>query len=327
MNSKALPPEVSILIVAYNSQAIIAACLASIPPGCMQHSYEVLLIDNGDGLTQALVAAQFPEVIIVPSRGNVGFAAGNNLLAAQAQGRYLLLLNPDVVLKPEAIDHLCVAASTRSAASAWGGVTLDRDDQPDLGNTVHVPSLREMASRLLGRSIAGSGVLVGVREDAPVSVLSGSFVMLARPAWDEVGGLDDRYFLYCEEVDLFYRLAQGGHRFWRISAARAYHDIGHGEVLTPRRLLYRAAGNMQFVRLHWSKPRQMLAFILTWAAAWQRLIAGLVFGRWSLRLRTLGECHRDMALRPDLWRSGYDPELGLLARMRRQTGTALNSRA
>lgn len=309
-------PDLSILVVAYNSQAIIGECLASIAPACTRFAYEVLLIDNGDGATADVVAAQFPQVAIVPSQGNVGFAAGNNLLAAQARGRFLLLLNPDVQLKPEAIDRLMEAAHRYPQAAAWGGVTLDRDDRPDLGNTVHIPSLREMASRTLGRSIAGRRQPTGLNEDTQVDVLSGSFVMFSRAAWDEVGGLDDRYFLYCEEVDLFYRLAQRGYRFWRIGSSRVYHDIGHGEVLTAKRMLYRAAGNMEFVRLHWPKGKQWLAFLLTWLGAWQRLIVGQLAGSWAPRLKVVGESHRDIALHPHFWRHGYHPQRGLLARLR-----------
>lgn len=317
MSAPSSTPDVSIMVVAYNSQAIIGNCLASIAGACEQHSYEVLLVDNGDGGSASLVAERFPDVRIVPSRGNIGFAGGNNLLAKEARGRFLLLLNPDVVLKPAAIDRLMAATRTYPDAAAWGGVTLDQDDQPDLGNTVHVPSLREMTSRLLGRSIAARAGQIGIDQDAQVEVLSGSFVMFARPQWDEVGGLDDRYFLYCEEVDLFYRLAQRGYRFWRIGSSRAYHCIGHGETFSARRLLYRAAGTMQFVRLHWPQSRQALAFLLLWLGACQRFVAGRLVGRWKPRLRTLGESHRDIALRPGLWRHGYDPERGLLARLGR----------
>ena len=310
------PPVLSILVVAYNSQAIIGDCLASIPAACTRYAYEVLLIDNGDGATADLVAAQFPQVRIVPSQGNVGFAAGNNLLAAQAKGQFLLLLNPDVVLLPVAIDLLLDATQTYPGAAAWGGVTLDREGRPDLGNTVHVPSLREMASRTLGRSIAARRQTIGFDEDTRVDVLSGSFVMFARTAWDEVGGLDDRYFLYCEEVDLFYRLAQRGYGFWRVGAARGYHYIGHGEALSAKRMLYRAAGNMQFARLHWPKGKQHFAVLLTWLGAWQRLIVGRLIGRWVPRLGQVGECHRDIALHPSQWRHGYDPQRGLLAHLR-----------
>lgn len=315
MNAQPLLPDVSIMVVAYNSASIISACLKSIPLACRNHEYEVLLIDNGDGATEALVAEDFPHVRIVPSKGNVGFAAGNNLLAGSARGRHLLLLNPDVELKPEAIDRLLEATKIYPTASAWGGVTLDRNDHPDLGNTVHAPSLQEMASRIIGLSSAATSPLVGVDEDARVDVLSGSFAMFTRAAWDEVGGLDERYFLYCEEVDLFYRLAQRGHTFWRITNSRACHDIGHGEALTSTRMLFRAAGNMQFAKLHWSRRDQILAFMLTWLSSVQRLAAGRIVGWLRPRLKTVGESHRDIALRPHYWRHGYDPKCGLLSHM------------
>lgn len=316
MNVLSQSPDVSVLIVAYNSAAVISGCIASIPQACTQHSYEVLLIDNGDSSTEALVAAAFPHVRIVPSKGNVGFAAGNNLLAAEAQGRHLLLLNPDVELKPNALDRLLEAASTYASASAWGGVTLDRNDQPDLGNTVHVPSLREMASRVFGRSSASGAPLLGVDNDAQVDVLSGSFVMFRRSAWDEVGGLDDRYFLYCEEVDLFYRLAQRGHTFWRISTARGFHDIGHGESASPMRQLYLHAGIMQFVKLHWSKPKQVLAVVLIWLGAAERFFAGKIFSVFSSSAQGLVDKHRLIVLRTSYWRHGYDPQRGLLSKLR-----------
>jgi len=315
VSQRADRPDVSILIVAYNSRAVIAACLRSIPASITRHSSEILLIDNGDGTTADLVAREFPDVLIVPSRGNVGFATGNNLLAGKARGRHLLLLNPDVVLKPAAVDRLLDATRAYPDAAAWGGVTLDEKDRPDLGNTVHVPSLREMASRTLGRSIAARGAQIALEEDTEVAALSGSFVMFARDAWDEVGGLDDRYFLYCEEVDLFYRLAKRGYSFWRIVEARGFHDIGHGGTWSTTRMLYRAAGNMQFVRTHWRRHAQLCAFVLVWLGAWQRLVAGRLLGRWKPRMKIVGESYRDMALKPNYWRYGYDPELGLQARL------------
>lgn len=317
MSDSHAAPDVSILVVAYNSQAIIAACLASIPAACTRFDYEVLLIDNGDGATADLVAAKFPQVRIVPSQGNVGFAAGNNLLAAQAKGPFLLLLNPDVVLKPAAIDRLLEATRTYPDAAAWGGVTLDRDDRPDLGNNVHIPSLREMASRTLGRSIAGRNGKGAITTDVQVEALSGSFVMFARGAWDEVGGLDDRYFLYCEEVDLFYRLGQRGYRFWKIADSRANHDIGHGESASPHRELYLNAGVIQFTRMHWSKSESLSAFVLIWLSSLQRLIMGRLMGWLRPSLKTAAEKQRLVALKPHYWGHGYDRKRGLLAKLRR----------
>ncbi|EAQ28209.1 hypothetical protein NAP1_11458 [Erythrobacter sp. NAP1] len=309
-------PTISVLVVAYNSADVIDACLRSIAPACRNHSFEVLFVDNGDGSTEARVADDFPWVQIVPSQGNVGFAAGNNLLAAHADGEYLLLLNPDAELEAEALDALMHGAKEHHEAAAWGGVTLNRDGQPDLSNTVCLPSLGEMASRVVGRSSAAVAIHQDFTRDARVDVLSGSFVMFSRSAWDEVGGLDASYFLYSEEVDLFYRLGQKGYSFWRIGKARGYHDLGHGEPLSETRLLYRAAGTMQFARLHWSKMHQLLAFLLLWAGAWQRYLVGLLIGSWKSHYRLVGTSHRSIALRPSLWRHGYHPIKGLLAQTR-----------
>ena len=316
MTQSPTSPTVSILIVAYNSAAVIAPCIASIPQACGRHDFEILMVDNGDGSTEALVAASFPDVIIVPSQGNVGFAGGNNLLADEARGRFLLLLNPDVVLEAEAIDLLLESAATADpSVVAWGGVTLDRAGNPDYGNTVHIPSLREMASRTLGRSSAVGRGQIGIDADAQVAVLSGSFALFRRTAWDEVDGLDARYFLYCEEVDLFYRLSLRGYKFWRVAKSRGFHDIGHGQAISPERMLYRAAGNMQFARQHWNGTKQILAFVLTWLGAWQRVIVGWLVGRWIPHLQTVGTSHRDIAMRPGHWRFGYDPDRGLLAKL------------
>lgn len=308
--------DVSILVVGYNSTGLIEICLRSIPAACTRYRYEILLVDNGDGSTEELVRAKFPEVRIVPSLGNVGFAAGNNLLAKQAKSRKLLLLNPDVELKAAALDLLMDATITYPSSVAWGGVTLDQDDRPDLGNTVHVPSLGEMASRVFWRSNAARDLPLGPDCNAQVEVLSGSFVLFDREAWNEVGGLDERYFLYCEEVDLFYRLAKRGFSFWRIGAARANHYIGHGEAISATRMLYRAAGTMQFARLHWSSLSQNLAFLFLWLGAWQRLIVGRLIGWCIPHFKNVGESHRVLALRPALWRYGYDPAKGLLTRMK-----------
>ena len=224
-------PAVSILIVAYNSADLIAACLDSIPPACTRHDYEILLVDNGDGSTEALVRSAYPDVRIVPSKGNVGFAAGNNWLASHARSDRFLILNPDMELKPGSIDALQDGAALHPDAGAWGGVTVDAEGMPDSGNAIAMPSMVEFASAALGRSIVGNSKFKGVERDAEVDVLIGGFVMFDRTAWEKAQGFDEGYFLYCEEVDLYYRLNRLGYRFWRMIEELSQIGIGFQKFL------------------------------------------------------------------------------------------------
>lgn len=317
MTKTSQKPAVSILVVAYQSAALISACLNSIKLACTKARYEVLLIDNGDGSTESLVRGDFPDVRIIASRGNIGFAAANNALADHATAPLLLLANPDIEMSAGAVDALLEATARYPDAAAWGGVTLGRDGRPDIGNSVHVPSLGEMASRLLGRSNFRLDPDDSLDRDERVDALSGGFVMFSRSIWEAAGGLDERYFLYCEEVDLFHRLAQQGHHFWRIGNARAFHDIGHGHESSPLRELYLCAGNMQFTRLHWSRFRSVLAFLLIWSMSVQRVIAGGLLGFASPSLKRAARKHRLVATRPHFWLHGYDQKRGLLAKLNR----------
>ncbi|WP_340588362.1 glycosyltransferase family 2 protein [Erythrobacter alti] len=308
-------PEVSILVVAYNSQKLIERCIEAVAHASQRTRVEILFVDNGDGGSQALVEERFPYVRIITSQGNIGFARGNNLLAEHACAPYLLLLNPDMFLCEEAIDILVDAARRHSEAAAWGGVTMDDAGQPDVGNAIAIPSLLEFASAALGHSLAGHRASHDYDQDRKVRVLSGGFVMLSREAWDEAGGLDGKFFLYCEEVDLFYRLERQGYDLWHISHARAMHEMAHGDHLSARRLLYRSAGTMQFLRKHWSPPARFLGAGLLWLAAFERYFAGKLLGRLRPDLARLGEAYRLMATRPELWLAGYDPQRGLTARL------------
>ncbi|MEM6475494.1 MAG: glycosyltransferase family 2 protein [Pseudomonadota bacterium] len=308
-------PRLSIFIVAYHSAELIAECIQAIGPASTKQSFEILLVDNGDGSTEAVVSENFPEVKIIQSRGNIGFAAGNNWLAQHALADLYLLLNPDMVLAPGAIDALVTASEEHADAAAWGGVSLDKSGIPDTGNALIIPSLTDLLSTAIGRSNNANPPSADLQRDSMVDVLMGGFVMFRKSAWDEVGGLDERFFLYCEEVDLFYRLAQRGHSFWRVAGARGVHDAGHGEAFSPRRNLYRVAGIVEFARRHWRSAAVVCAVALIWIAAAGRFVVGAVFGRWRTRLKLLGKANARIAAQPRLWAYGYDPQRGLLAQL------------
>ncbi|MDY7098698.1 MAG: glycosyltransferase family 2 protein [Pseudomonadota bacterium] len=314
-------PTVSILIVAYNSAALIERCISAIAPACRKQSFEVLLVDNGDGSTEALVTERFPEVRIIPTRGNIGFAAGNNWLAEHARSDYLLLLNPDMVLFENAIDALFEGVAAHPNAGAWGGISVDSDGTPNSGNAIPIPSLGEFASRAMGRSREEGLPPERLLNDAQVNVLMGGFMMLPRKAWAEVAGLDERYFLYCEEVDLLHRLESKGYTFWRIAGARGEHEAFHGQSHSPMRALYSTAGKVEFMRAHWSTPRRYLGTALLWLGTFERFLAGKLLGSSRPNLAKRADASRYVALQPSLWMNGYHPTKGLMAQLTRRGGS------
>jgi len=312
-------PTVSVLVVAFNSRALIGRCLKHIFDAAPGTAIEVLFVDNGTDGTQELVAEEFPDVRIVQSSGNVGFAAANNALAQHAQGEFLLLVNPDLFLRPRAIDILVAGARRHPDAVAWGGITIFADGNPDTGNAIAIPSLKEFASMALGRSLAGQVNAADFQRDAPVNVLCGGLVMVSREAWNRIGGMDETFFLYCEEVDFFVRLREQGYSLYRIAEARGEHLIAHGGNLSPRRLMFKTAGTMQFLQKHWPAPKRTLGGVLLWLAAFERFLAGKMVGRWKPRFAQIGEAYSDVALKPHLWWHGYDRDKGYKAWLDRKT--------
>ncbi|MBC9032798.1 glycosyltransferase family 2 protein [Sphingomonas sp. JC676] len=311
-------PLVSILIVAFRSSDFIAECLLGVRRSAANTPHEILLIDNGDDGTEALVRAQFPEVRIVPSEGNIGFGAGNNRLAAQARAPRLLLINPDALPHGAAIDDLVEFARAHPEAAAWGGRSLSPDGTLDAANFLVLPRMWDFLKAPLGslRSLASGGLPAGATAPGYVDVLSGGFMMVRADIWRELGGFDESFFLYSEEIDLFKRMKDLGHRAIVTPHVAVVHDAGGGEALSPTRFIYRTAGQMHYARKHFGGPGAFATACALWLVA-ARYVAGAAIAAPLMpsrgeRLRAVGRGWRGVLLNPTKWWGGY--------RGRRQAG-------
>lgn len=309
-------PDVSVLIVAFKSQDFILDCIESIYRHTARTAFEVLVIDNSDDGTAELLAERAPEVRVVPNKENLGFGRGNNRLAEAARGKRLLLLNPDTWLTDDAIDRLDNFAQLRPEAGAWGGLTITPDGELDAGNRLVFPTLRRLMRWTLGDGAAlEEGGLPGRdrtpgKTPGPVDVLPGGFMMVRRDVWDALGGFDEEFFLYSEEIDFFLRLKRAGFAAWATPHAVVVHDAGSGDRGSPQRLLYRTKGQMHYVRKHWSGPRARAALALLWIGFTWRWLAGLTLGVWSPRDRAQDwrrkrRAYGGLAFRPWRWWRGY----------------------
>jgi GT2 family glycosyltransferase len=225
-------PTVSIIIVSYQSRETIGACLASVAAHAGV-SVETIMVDNAssDG-APGLVQDCFPCVRVLQEARNRGFAAACNRGARLATAPYLLFLNPDAELRPGALSSLeqHLAGSPRVAAAGPRFVYPDGREQD---SAFTYPSLlmtwleffprpgRLLHTRLNGRITSPDGAPVAV--DHPL----GACMLVRRSAWDEVGPFDERFFLYCEEVDWCMRAKDRG---WTIAHVPAATVVHHGGI-------------------------------------------------------------------------------------------------
>ncbi|WAT17035.1 glycosyltransferase family 2 protein [Aurantiacibacter sp. MUD11] len=300
-------PVVSIMIVAYQALDVISNCLTSIATSRTSAAYEVLMIDNGTDGTTDYVRNEFPDVQIIPSRGNIGFGAGNNAIAEHANGTYLLLLNPDTVVQPDAIDELLDFAAKHDEAIAWGGVINSPDGAPDVSNFLRLPSLTQLIYAALGVERLYSRMHHDLSNDPIIQreVLCGAFFLIKSTEYRRIGGFDESFFLYSEEMDFFARIAKEGGTVLATPNSKIIHLIGTSGTMSEERALYKAQGMMHFAHKHWSKPKIFLAAFLIWLAAFERAIIGLTQIDRSSRVAQMGRVSWALCWQPGAWMRGY----------------------
>lgn len=226
--------DLSIVIVNWNTRELLAGCLESIAlnvPTFQRSNVETFVVDNAsaDG-SAAMVRERFPWVRLIENSDNVGFARANNQGIHLASGQYILLLNPDTEVRFSALRSLVDFLATHPTAGAVGGRLLTGEGGLQASCHPMLTPAREFW-RLLG--LDSVWPLATYRMGSwsqsaphPVEVICGACLLLRRAALDQVGLLDETYFMYTEEVDLCYRLARAGWELWWAPQAEVVHYGG-----------------------------------------------------------------------------------------------------
>jgi N-acetylglucosaminyl-diphospho-decaprenol L-rhamnosyltransferase len=224
------------VIVSYESRPLLERCLAALAADAGRTaSTEVIVVDQDsqDG-TAAWLAAERPEVRLVALPGNVGFGAGNNRGAEVATGRWLLLLNSDAFVRPGAIDELVRFAEAQPSAGVVGPKLLWPDGRLQR-SCRRFPTVSRLATeylyarKLAPHSRALNGFYCGDFDHASprrVDWLTGACLLVRGELFEQLGGFDEAFFLYSEEVDLLYRAARLGAETWFDPAAEVVHVWG-----------------------------------------------------------------------------------------------------
>lgn len=302
------PVDVSIIIVSYNTRDMTLAAIASAVRETRDVTSELIVVDNAssDGSAEAIATA-FPDVRLIASPDNLGFAAGNNLAAAHARGEYLLLLNPDTVVLDCAVDRLVAFARSRPEAGIWGGRTLFADGRLNPASCWRRISLWNLFCRAAGltgmlpRSALFNSEAYGgwardrVRE---VDIVSGCFLLVRRDTWQRLGGFDPVFFMYGEEADLCLRARRIGARPHVTPEAKIVHHGGASETARADKLVKLLAAKASLVARHFHPRARTPGRLLLAAWPLSRWIALSVAARLS-RARRHAEA---AAVWRDIWR-------------------------
>jgi N-acetylglucosaminyl-diphospho-decaprenol L-rhamnosyltransferase len=240
--SATAPEDISAVVVSYNASSFLVDCVRSLRDEAVA---EVVVVDNGstDG-SQAALSAVDPEARWLASGSNLGYGQGVNLGAGCCHGRYLLVANPDVVLRPGAVAGLSRALDDDARLGIVGPRLVNADGSL-------YPSARAFPSLV---DAVGHGTLGWLWPGNPfsrryqmldwdhsearkVDWVSGALFLVRRDAWDALGGFDPNYFMYMEDVDLCWRAARAGWNVGYQPAAEALHVQGVSTDRHPYRMI------------------------------------------------------------------------------------------
>lgn len=256
--------QTSVVVVTYESERYVERCLDSV---LSQRPGEVVVVDGGStDSTVEVIAANYPDVTLFEVGGNPGFGTCANLGVDRASGEYLVVANPDIAMSPGAIEELVPPLADGSAQlTAPKILTFDSGAINTCGNHEHFTGLAFV--RGFGRDPEEFS-----REERLAGV-SGACFAATRAAFDDLGGFDERLFLYMEDAELSWRALEAGYEMRLVPSAVVHHEYGGWDV-DAAKLYHLERGRYVILRKHYSAgtaallvPSLLTTEALTWGYA------------------------------------------------------------
>ena len=242
--------DMSIVLVCWNNKAYLDPCLKSLYEGGLKSSFDVVVVDNGstDG-SQQMLAEKYPDVMLIQNEGNVGLGKASNQGIEATNGRYILLLNNDTLVNGPALDVLVEYLDAHPEAGATAGKLLNPDGSFQSGFAPFSTLLEEFLivthiGELLWAGYPSHGDANEIKE---TGWMSSACLLVRRAALDQIGLLDEGYFIYGDEADLQYRLNKAGWKVVFLPNSSIIHFGGRSmDRWKRRKMVYR--GKMMFYK-------------------------------------------------------------------------------
>jgi hypothetical protein len=240
--------SVSIIIVSFNARADLERCLGSLHDAVPATAHEIIVVDNASADGSARAAERWPTVRVIEAGANLGFARATNLGIRAAGGDLLLLLNSDTVVPAGAVDGLVGALLEAADIAVVGPRLVDAAGRPELSFGPMIGPLNELRQKMLVRGsqwrlpIVSRLVERRTRQPGFPDWVSGACLLVRRADAEAVGLLDERYFMYAEDVDFCAAIRSRGRRVRFAPAVTIVHQRGRSAAMA------RAATNVAYRR-------------------------------------------------------------------------------
>jgi N-acetylglucosaminyl-diphospho-decaprenol L-rhamnosyltransferase len=224
-------PDVSIVIVSFNTRELLRACLKSVMASNAV-SLEVFVVDNNSSDKSAeMVEAEFPRVTLIRNSENRGFAAANNLALPRAAGHYVLLLNPDTVVQSDTLIRLVAFMDSQPSAGICGPKVLNSDGSLQSCGYTYPTILSEIRqskniNKLIRLFVGEAPTFPPTDQPRQAEWVDGCCLMIRRSVIEQIGLLDEQYFLYAEELDWCFNAHKHGWAIYTVPSAQMTHHQG-----------------------------------------------------------------------------------------------------
>lgn len=278
--------EVTVVIVSYNTRELTLRAIETLNENAGNVAMRVIVWDNAsaDGSADAIAKA-FPDIELIRSEENIGFARANNAVVDIVTSEWLLLLNPDTETHPAAVERLLAFARAHPEAGIVGGRTVYPDGRLNPASCWNKMSPWSLFCSAFGlsRAFPDSAVfnpegLGGWRRDSEryVDIVVGCFYLLKTALWRELGGFNPRYFMYGEEADMCLRAAKIGYRPMITPDAQIMHLLGAATAKREDKIVRVAKAKSTLIRDHWRRDLVPVGIALLWMWGANRRVGSLV---------------------------------------------------
>lgn len=259
--------QLDIILVSYNTAEYTKRAIESVFNETPDTDFKIIMVDNNSKDDSVeLITNKFPDVEVIQTGANLGFAKAVNIGVKASDSDYILLLNPDTVILDSAIDKLMVFAQNTPQAGIWGGVTLNNDLSLNPNNARARLSFKTLLfsalglSKIFNKSCFFNHDNYGCwdrKSEREVDVITGCFFLTPRKIWEKLEGLDEAFFMYAEEADYCIRAINNGYQPRVTPDAKIIHHGGVSETNISGKMLKLLKGKAELINKHaksWQQP-------------------------------------------------------------------------